>query len=493
MCKIKKLKFIIILFIITIAISFPFIAYPHFHQDFKITKFNDTVEMAYGTEFKSEAGEACFGNAYNRHKVDVGLKSDVDTEKIGEYTVTYIYKYKDKILEKKQTVFVKDYEAPVITLNTDDFKVCPNITSSTFPASAYDDYDKDLTDKLTQTIEDNKVVFRVTDNSGNKAELAKELTFIDNEEPTIALNGKANVSVKLNDTYKEEGATASDNCDADINDKIVISGSVNTKKAGNYTITYTVEDSSHNKKSITRKVQVYKPVEPTPTPSTNTTTPSTTPSNNQSGSKTIYLTFDDGPSRYTAKLLDILKAYNVHATFFVTNQAITNGYDNLILRAYNEGHTIGLHSNTHNYNIYQNSDTYFADLYAIQEKVRRITGYTSTIIRFPGGSSNTISHNYDGGAHIMSTLTKEVEAKGFKYFDWNISSGDAGETTNSTQVFKNIIKGIGKGSSYVVLQHDIKSYSVNAVEDVIKYCLSKGYTFKALTMDSPTVHHHVNN
>lgn len=267
-----------------------------------------------------------------------------------------------------------------------------------------------------------------------------------------------------------------DNCDGDLTEYIQKTGKVYNTIPGEYDITYEVVDSSGNKASIVRKVFVYQ--------EQNTENPT---------AKSIYLTFDDGPSAYTSKLLDVLKKYNVKATFFVTGYGLSKGYDDVILRAYQEGHTIGLHTDTHEYSIYKNIDTYFNDLYTIQEKVKNITGYTSTIIRFPGGSSNTVSRSYDNGSKIMSQLVKAVEAKGFTYFDWNVSSGDAGETTSTTKVFSNVISGLGKHNYSIVLQHDTKGYSVNAVEDIIKYALSKGYTFKPLTTTSPTAHHHLNN
>ena len=137
---------------------------------------------------------------------------------------------------------------------------------------------------------------------------------------------------------------------------------------------------------------------------------------------TIYLTFDDGPGPYTAELLDTLQRYGVRATFFVTGA----GDDDLILREYREGHAVGLHTLSHNYAyIYASIENFMADLVAVQERVRRITGYESHLMRFPGGSSNTVSALYDGGAGIMSQLAPEVERRGFYYFDWNIASGDA--------------------------------------------------------------------
>ncbi|MDO4967772.1 MAG: polysaccharide deacetylase family protein [Candidatus Saccharibacteria bacterium] len=208
------------------------------------------------------------------------------------------------------------------------------------------------------------------------------------------------------------------------------------------------------------------------------------------GSRTVYLTFDDGPGEYTARLLDILGKYNVKATFFVT----CRGSDDLIRREFSEGHTVALHTCSHNYAIYQSVETYFNDLNAISDRVLRITGVSPKLLRFPGGASNTISAKYNKG--IMSVLTAEVERRGYKYFDWNVTSGDAGNTSSSDAVYQNVINGVnrrGNGSYSVVLQHDIKDFSVNAVERIIKYGLSNGYKFETLSVNSPVTHHRVNN
>lgn len=468
-----KNKKIYLLLLIILIIIIPIICFINI-KSFKVQDFEEYIEIPYNTNYKENSGNVCFGNRFKCSNVKVSSTGTIDTKKIGEYTITYTYTYKKKTLTKKQTIKVIDDLAPTITVEDIDLVGCPNKTNLTVPVKAYDEYDGDLTDKVTQTIENNQIIFAVKDTSGNEATLIKDLTYLDNESPSITLNGNRTMYVPLNGNYTELGAKATDNCDEDI--KITTTGEVNTKLPGEYKITYQATDSSNNTASVVRKIYVYAKN-----------------SYNTPSGKSIYLTFDDGPGPYTGKLLDILKKYEVPATFFVTNQALTKGYDNMILRAYNEGHTIGLHTNTHNYSIYQNADTYFADLYAIQDKVKRITGYTSTIIRFPGGSSNTISENYDGGNKIMSELALAVEAKGLRYFDWNVSSGDAGGTTNTAQVVKNITSSLGNGSTYVVLQHDIKGFSVNAVEEVIVYGLSKGYTFRALTMDSPTVHHRINN
>ena len=203
----------------------------------------------------------------------------------------------------------------------------------------------------------------------------------------------------------------------------------------------------------------------------------------------VYLTFDDGPGEYTNALLDILDKYEVKATFFVTGR----GDDEVIKREFDEGHTVALHTWTHNYAyVYSSVDNYFADLSQIAERVKNITGQEAKLIRFPGGSSNLVSRRYDGKTRIMSTLVPEVEARGYKYFDWNLDSDDAGRAKDSDTVFVNVATHLKPGPN-VVLQHDIYPYSVEAVERIIQYGNENGYVFEPLTVDSPTVHHDINN
>lgn len=207
------------------------------------------------------------------------------------------------------------------------------------------------------------------------------------------------------------------------------------------------------------------------------------------GPKTVYLTFDDGPGPDTGRLLDVLKKYNVKATFFVTcNRAANRQF---IKRAHEEGHSIGLHTCSHDYaKVYASEEAYFKDLESISNLVKELTGTETKLIRFPGGSSNTVSKTYSKG--LMSKLTKAVQEKGYVYFDWNVSSGDAGGANTSGMVYNNITKSL-RGDYSIVLQHDIKGFSVDAVEGVIKFGKQYGFEFKALDMNSPTAHHRINN
>ncbi|MDO4753003.1 MAG: polysaccharide deacetylase family protein [Candidatus Saccharibacteria bacterium] len=203
----------------------------------------------------------------------------------------------------------------------------------------------------------------------------------------------------------------------------------------------------------------------------------------------IYLTFDDGPGDFTNALLDILDKYEVKATFFVTGR----GDDAVIRREDEEGHTVALHTWSHNYAyIYANTNNYFADLSQVAERVKNITGKDIKLVRFPGGSSNLVSRRYDGKTKIMTTLSRELEARGYQYFDWNVDSDDAGRANSSDTVYTNVVTHLKDGPN-VVLQHDIKPYSVEAVERIIQYGNENNFVFDKLELDSPTVHHSLNN
>ncbi len=311
----------------------------------------------------------------------------------------------------------------------------------------------------------------------------RTVTVVDTRAPILTLAGEAEMTVTRGKEFTDPGVTALDNYDGDLTANVSVLGAVDTSKAGTYTLKYSVSDSSGNEaEAVTRTVKVKAPaaVRPTSRPAdSNTVVP---------GEKTIYLTFDDGPGPYTAKLLDILGKYNVKATFFVIN----SGYYNLLGRMVNEGHAIGIHSATHTYKeIYASEEAFFNDLYKMQDIIKNNTGVTTMLTRFPGGSSNTVSAFNPG---IMTRLSAAMTEKGFRYFDWNVSSGDAGETDSTAQVVRNIKSGINSNGRYsIVLQHDIKNFSVNAVEEIIQWGLANGYQFKALDMTSPTCHHRINN
>ena len=218
-----------------------------------------------------------------------------------------------------------------------------------------------------------------------------------------------------------------------------------------------------------------QPKEPTPAPVENTT-------------GRIFLTFDDGPSdSTTGRLLDILKKYNVKATFFVTGR----GSDELIKREYNEGHSIGLHTYSHSYKaIYESEEAYFADLAKVDQRVYNAVGIHPKIVRFPGGASNTVSKFNKG---IMTRLSKQLTEKGYKYWDWNVSSGDAGDTTDPNKVFTNVTNNCSKDKRNIVLMHDIHEYTVDSIERIIIWAKENNYEFCKIEENMDPVHHRIAN
>ncbi len=441
---------------------------------FKDLKTYDKVEVF--TDYKKDDKVvACYGNTLKCKKIKYKVQGRVNTKKLGVYTLTYRAKKNNKETSANKKVEVIDTKAPSLKINGVLNSVCPNGKTIGATYEAVDNYDGNITNKIKYKIKNNKIIYKVTDSSGNTTKKEFDVIIKDEEKPTLILNGESTIYMSVGNKYDEPGYVAIDNCDGNITGNVVVKGNVDTSKKGTYELNYSVKDEYGNETVVKRIVRVF-------------------PKNNYvpgvSNNKTIYLTFDDGPGAHTQRLLDILRQYNVKATFFVTGYDMR--YNELLTKEHDEGHTVGLHSYTHNYGvIYTSIDAYMQDLLKIQEKVKQYTNEESKIIRFPGGSSNTISRRYKTG--IMSDLTKKVEEIGFRYFDWTIMSGDAGNTKDSNKIVQNVINGIKEDKVNVILMHDTKSYTVDSVERIIQYGLANGYTFAPITMDSPVVHQKVNN
>lgn len=209
--------------------------------------------------------------------------------------------------------------------------------------------------------------------------------------------------------------------------------------------------------------------------------------------KTIYLTFDDGPSYLTENILNILKEESVPATFFVTSRQIDK-YQNIIQREYRENHTVALHTSTHEYSyIYSSDENYFNDLLTIKKQVFHLTGNRPRIVRLPGGSSNTISKKYNPG--IINRITHKLTDDNYYYYDWNIDSLDASGTNIPSETIYNSVTSKIKNGTNIVLMHDssTKQTTVNALKSIIEYGKNNGYTFAKITPKTPPIHHHINN
>ena len=208
--------------------------------------------------------------------------------------------------------------------------------------------------------------------------------------------------------------------------------------------------------------------------------------------KTVYLTFDDGPSENTQPVLDILDRYGIKATFFVTG--MHPDYFPMIAKCYAAGHTIGMHTYSHEYDqVYASVDAYWNDLNQISDVVREQIGYVPCFIRFPGGSSNTISANYTKG--IMTELAQEVQDAGYQYYDWDASCGDGAEHTADELVNATMADTSYGYKSVVFLMHDgvAKETTVEALPRIIEYFQSEGYEFAAIDRNTCVPHHGIGN
>ena len=463
-----KTKLIILIFILIISLIISMITIPYI-------KFKDNnVKIRYNTEFLNNDYKA--NNLFKDYTKKVEVTGNINSKKLGTYKITYKLKFCFITIVRTRNIEVIDDVKPEIKLKGNDLEyVCPNKEYEEPGYTAIDEYDGEITDKVEKDIDKEKIIYTVKDNSGNINKIIRNIHYEDITKPVISLKGNNEITIYEGNTYQEPGYIATDNCDGDLTKNVEVSSNVKNNEPGKYKIIYKVVDSSKNETQITRTVIVKK-------------WSIIRPSQGGNGKGIIYLTFDDGPNEGTTNIiLDILKEEGVKATFFVTNF----GPDYLIKREFDEGHTVALHTATHNYNyVYASEANYFADLNNISNRVERITGTKSMIIRFPGGSSNTVSKRLNQG--IMTRLTMGVKERGYHYFDWNVDSNDAaGAGTN--EVYRNVISTISPSRENVVLMHDVKVTTRDALRNIIRTAKQNGYTFQKITYDTVMVTHGVNN
>lgn len=212
------------------------------------------------------------------------------------------------------------------------------------------------------------------------------------------------------------------------------------------------------------------------------------------GKKTAYLTFDDGPSNITPRLLDILKQKNVKATFFIAALSKdTPQKREWIKRESDEGHTVGIHSWTHDYNyIYSSVANYENDFEKIRKMIISATGKEPKFVRFPGGTDNTVSLKVNNGVPIMPTLLQNVLDNGYIVVDWNAGGMDARKPIPSKDsLVKQITQQCSKLKTAVILLHDSAPHksSVEAVPEIIDNLRAMGFTFEPLKNDDEIVRH----
>lgn len=407
------------------------------------------------------------------------VKGGVDTSVIGDYKIEYDFTHSGHYYYAVRNVKVVDEVLPELTLSGDSEITVSSLDFYSEPGfSATDNYDGDLTASVKseqKKLENNKYVitYTVSDFSGNKSTAQRVITVKDIVKPKLSSNKTGVINVEKGTEFSLPTVTASDDLDGDITSKISSSGSVDTGTTGVYKLEYWVSDTAGNTATLSIQVNVYVPDDPS--------------------LSRIYLTFDDGPSsNVTPRVLDILRDNNVKATFFV------NGYSDdklpLIKRIIDEGHTLGVHGNSHDYkSIYKSVDASVNNINSLKEKIYNQTGYTATVMRFPGGSSNQVSRNYCKG--VMTQSVYRLTKQGWRYFDWNVDSGDADGKMGRNYILNKVKNGLKKGRANVVLMHDhsSKSTTADALQEIIDYGNANGYIFCPINESTPDVHHSIAN
>ncbi len=340
-------------------------------------------------------------------------------------------------------------------MNTGDISSAPAITDSLEQTVTSE---STATSKLTETAESTVI-----------PEPTATPLPADTTAPELTLFGEETIKVVARRTFEEPGFAAADDRDGDLTASVQVSGGVDVNLCGSYTLTYTVSDVAGNVTTAERVVEVAQPETVYPE------------------GKVIYLTFDDGPGPYTDDLLKLLDQYGVKATFFVCGTKNTDLYRMI----HEAGHSIGAHCMVHNYDVvYESDEAYFADLDAILNLIYESTGVHTTLVRFPGGSSNKVSMICPG---IMTRITEKLTNTGYQYCDWNVSAEDS-VTRDTAEILAYMINDTPKWKYPVVLQHpENRSFSFEAVEDFIVWGLENGYTFLPLTPESPLEQHRVKN
>lgn len=399
---------------------------------------------------------------------DKRIDCDVDTNVVGNYSCSYYIKAMRREYNFHRSIVVADMEKPVI--NTELTNLTKEYCSGKFKEeivySAFDNYDGDLTDKVSINETDSEYILSVSDSSNNSEILSIPITKEPKPSSYLSLYGSKSMNIYIGNVYNESGAGAYDGCGKKLNNEVIIEGNVDTNTLGQYSIKYTTIIGNKTYTAY-RTINVINP---------------------DGVGKVVYLTFDDGPGGYTESILNTLDKYGVKATFFVTNQFPSKQY--LIGEEARRGHTVGIHTYSHKWNIYDSVEAYMNDFNAISDIVVNETGIKPYIFRFPGGSSNTVSKSHCLG--IISTLANQLVSEGYAYFDWNVSSGDA-EGASTSKIVSNVKSGMKNHNTSVVLMHDIKKNTASALDEILSYGVNNGYTFKTLTTSSYGAHHNIAN
>lgn len=201
----------------------------------------------------------------------------------------------------------------------------------------------------------------------------------------------------------------------------------------------------------------------------------------EKGEKVIYLTFDDGPSVLTNRILDILKEEDVKATFFLIGNQI-DGFEDVVKRINDEGHSIGLHTYSHNFKkIYCNKSSFINEMVDCQVEIVKVTGSSTNIIRFPGGSRKLLN----------SELLNQLHDYNFKIYDWNMETKDGlNPKLPPDRLYREATKKCEQSSNIFLLMHCdyMHKNTCKALTRIVKYYKEQGYEFKAITEETPELY-----
>lgn len=195
------------------------------------------------------------------------------------------------------------------------------------------------------------------------------------------------------------------------------------------------------------------------------------------GEKICYLTFDDGPSKNTIKILDILQQYEAKATFFVIGNCICEDNRYILERIVNEGHAVGLHANNHVYEkFYADENSFLKDYETLYTTLKNDYGIETPLFRLPGGSA--CKYLYGKGSEYVS----KMQERGFSCFDWNVTGEDSVGTPTVYSIQKNVFDRVFRYERPIVLLHDssIADVTVEALPGVIERIRENGYAFLTL-------------
>lgn len=463
----RKVFFTSLFFIFILAI-YCYVSRPHLDfidDDIHITLNEKTTPYEYIKEY------------HHLTKKQVKIKDNVNTHKCGQYTIEYQYEQKTQKLK----VFVEDTLPPEFEVRNKKIFINETIEPKDLVSHIKDDtkttvyfyenyiFNQEKTYTVEVVVEDEyanktkKKAYVLVEKKDIEAPTLEELT-------PLEINKGQNIDLSKGVIKKD---------DHDDNPKLIIDDSkLNIDEVGEYTVLYTVKDQSGNQTTYSRKITVKSPYD--------------NKEAKADGIKTCYLTFDDGPSYNTPKVLEILDRYHIKATFFITGTH-SDSYQYMKTIA-KKGHTIGLHTYSHDYEeIYTSLAAYMKDLKKVQDLVKRQTGIESHFMRFPGGSSNLVSKKYNVG--IMKRLTKKVIDEGYQYYDWTCVNGDGENIKTIDGLIKKAKEETGDLEDIMFLMHDGSSNgaTVKALPTIIEFLKDKGYQFKVIDETAPTFHHSVQN